>query len=259
MRVQTVSGVFRVLLMMSMFGSAATAVAQGDYLTFSGAPSSITCTNTTLSTAPGLNAIWNLPPGTQVHVVYTAGGIVVKDQIKTLPSYPTGTAPLNGPTFDYPSTPYPYMFAISITPLMAGAGTSIASLLCGSPTGTNFSVANAPPTGNTIAPLVGLWWNPAESGSGYAIDLEHGVVVVTIYSYNADGTPQWYLMYGPLINNTVSGPLTKYEGGQCISCAYKAPVPNGEDGMMTIVFTTPTTAAVSLPGGRNFQILMPSF
>ena len=259
MREQTTSGVLRLLLMLSMFGTAATAVAQGDYVTFSGAPSSITCTTTAVTIGPGLAAIWNLPPGTQVHVVYTVGGVVVNDQTKTLPSYPTGTSALSGPTFAYPSTPYPYTFAVSMTPLLAGAGTSTASLLCASATGTNFSFANAPPTGNTIAPQVGLWWNPAESGSGYAIDLEHGVVVVTIYSYNADGSPQWYLVAGPLINNAVSGPLTKYKGGQCISCGYKVPTPNGDDGMMTIVFTSPTTAMVSLPGGRNFQIVMPSY
>jgi hypothetical protein len=112
---------------------------------------------------------------------------------------------------------------------------------------------------STFTPQVGLWWNPTESGSGYAIDLQHGVVVVTIYSYNSDGTPQWYLMSAPLSNNTVSGPLTKFRAGQCISCTYQAPVANGNDGTMTIVFTSATTAAVTLPGSRSFTIVTPSY
>ena len=104
-------------------------------------------------------------------------------------------------------------------------------------------------------PQLGLWWNPAESGSGYFIDLQHGVVVVTIYSYNGDGTPQWYLMTGTLTaNNTVSGPLTKFKGGQCIACAYKAPMADGNDGVMTIVFTSPEAATVTLAGSRSFKI-----
>ncbi len=257
MRGRTMIGVRR-LLVLSVF-AATTAAAQGNYVSFSGAPSSIACTNTAVTIGPGLTAIWNLPPLTQVHLVYTLGGTVVQEQTTALPSYPTGTTAFDGPSPNFPPTPYPYTFSLSITPLIAGAGTSIASVLCASAAGTNFSFSNAPPTGNTIAPQVGLWWNPTESGSGYAIDIQHGVVVITIYSYNADGTAQWYLVSGPLINNTVSGPLTKYKNGQCISCGYKAPDPNGNDGMMTIVFTSPTTATASLPGGRNIQIMLPSY
>ena len=110
-----------------------------------------------------------------------------------------------------------------------------------------------------ITPQPGLWWNPDESGSGYAIDVQHGVVVVTVYSYNQDGTAQWYLVSGPLSNNAVSGPLQKFKSGQCISCTYQAPVANGNNGTMTIVFTSATRASVTLPGGRSFTIATPSY
>jgi hypothetical protein len=39
----------------------------------------------------------------------------------------------------------------------------------------------------------GQWWNPDESGSGYNIDIRNGVLVMTVYSYQADGDAQWYL------------------------------------------------------------------
>lgn len=125
----------------------------------------------------------------------------------------------------------------------------------------NFWSLGSPVPPPPITPQVGLWWNPAESGSGYAIDFRHdGVAVVTIYSYNSDGTPQWYLMTGTLTaNNTVSGPLTKFDGGQCITCAYKAPTANGNDGTMSILFTSAKTAMVIFEGGRSINIVTPSF
>ena len=38
-----------------------------------------------------------------------------------------------------------------------------------------------PPPPPALTPPVGLWWNPSESGSGYAFDYKHGVLVVTVY------------------------------------------------------------------------------
>ncbi len=112
----------------------------------------------------------------------------------------------------------------------------------------------APPQPSAIAPQVGLWWNPNESGSGYALDYKHGTLIVTVYSYLANGLAQWYIATGPVSGFTFSGTLIKTLNGQCISCAYQAPVLNGSDGTMTIVFSSPTAATMSLPGGRVFQI-----
>ena len=51
-----------------------------------------------------------------------------------------------------------------------------------------------------------------------------------------------------------TGMLDKYRGGQCASCTYQTPSMVGNDGTMTITFTSPTTATVQLPGGRITQI-----
>jgi hypothetical protein len=112
-----------------------------------------------------------------------------------------------------------------------------------------------PPASVAVSPAVGLWWNSAESGTGYSLDFKHGVLVVTIYSYNADGTPQWYLASGPLSGATFTAPLQSFFGGQCISCAFSgAPTAAGSDETMTIVFSSAHSAAVYLPGGRITQI-----
>jgi hypothetical protein len=107
-------------------------------------------------------------------------------------------------------------------------------------------------------PVSGMWWNPAESGSGYDIQLQRGVMVITVYSYTAAGDPLWYLATGPLVNAgnavSVTGMLDKYRGGQCTTCPYRQPVVTGNDGAFTMVFSSPTRASLQLPGGRVTQI-----
>jgi hypothetical protein len=113
-----------------------------------------------------------------------------------------------------------------------------------------------PPTPKYFTPVKGLWWNPTESGSGYMLDLRHGVMVVTVYSYTATGEPQWYIASGPLTNGgrEFTRPLEKYRGGQCISCPYQQPSPSGTDGNVSIRFDSPTSAVMTLPGGRVTRI-----
>jgi hypothetical protein len=102
-----------------------------------------------------------------------------------------------------------------------------------------------------LTPVVGLWWNPAESGSGYNIDVKHGVLVMTVYSYKATGEQEWYITSGPITNGSFTGTLNRYVGGQCISCAYAGlPTDAGNAGTVTINFTSPVAATMLLPGGR---------
>ena len=109
-----------------------------------------------------------------------------------------------------------------------------------------------------FTPMTGLWWNPSESGTGYNIQVERGVLVTTMYSYTQGGDPVWYLTVGRMTNSgggvAATGTLDKYRGGQCAPCTYQMPSMVGNDGAMTITFTSPTAATVQLPGGRVTQI-----
>jgi len=110
--------------------------------------------------------------------------------------------------------------------------------------------------GTAFVPVDGVWANAAESGRGFAIGYKHGVLIVAIYAYLANGQAQWYLASGPVVNNVFTGTLDKYTGGQCISCAYNGPpTVAGNDGAITITFTSNTSATVNLPGGRVTQIV----
>jgi len=110
--------------------------------------------------------------------------------------------------------------------------------------------------GATVNPPPGIWENPAEIGTGYSFDFKHGVLVVVFYSFNANGSAQWYISSGPVVGNTFVGTLDKFVAGQCISasCGYRFPTAAGNDGAVTIIFSSDTTATMYLPGGRVIPI-----
>lgn len=120
---------------------------------------------------------------------------------------------------------------------------------------TNFAGVSASVivTPTTITPVVGLWWDPAEDGTGYNFDVKHGVLVMSMFTYEASGHSEWYVAAGPLANNgtTFTATLDKYRGGQCLTCAYTGrPTLVGSDGTVTITFTSATSAVVNLPNNR---------
>jgi hypothetical protein len=115
------------------------------------------------------------------------------------------------------------------------------------------------PTDAAITPDKGLWWDPAEDGTGYNFDVKHGVLVLTMFTYEASGHSEWYLASGPLVSNgattTVTSSLDKYRNGQCVSCPFTGrPTLAGNDGNITITFTSSTSATVNLPGNRVSHI-----
>ena len=92
-------------------------------------------------------------------------------------------------------------------------------------------------------------------GDRLNFDVKHGVLVVTIFTYDASGHSEWYLAAGALQSNgattTFNATLDKYRNGQCVGtgCVYRNPgPPAGNDGTLSITFTSPTSATVTLPG-----------
>jgi hypothetical protein len=142
-----------------------------------------------------------------------------------------------------------------VGPLPAGTYTFVVIDQPGAAPIATMTVIVAPST----KPVEGMWWDPTQSGSGYAIAVKHDVLVMTVFSYTDAGLSQWYLFVGPLINNSATGKLLKFAGGQCIECEYRLPVVAGDDGMATVTFTSPTTGTMLLPGGRITQIVPQDF
>lgn len=109
-----------------------------------------------------------------------------------------------------------------------------------------------------LAPETGVWWNASEPGSGYVLTVRNGVMILSVYSYRVTGEPIWYLAAGATTNGNrnFSGLLTKYRNGQCIACSiHRTPTLDGDDGPVSIVFHSNTSATIYLPGGRVSNIV----
>jgi hypothetical protein len=118
-----------------------------------------------------------------------------------------------------------------------------------------FSIYNPLPP---LAPEIGIWSSPSEDGSGFVLAVRNGVLILSAYSYRPTGEPIWYLAAGPTTNGNrnFSGLLTKYRNGQCISCPiHRLPSPDGDDGPVSVVFHSNTSATIYLPGGRVTNVV----
>lgn len=115
-----------------------------------------------------------------------------------------------------------------------------------------------PSLATAFQPRTGLWYKETESGDGFNIEIQNGVLVLTVYSYEGSGDSEWYLASGPMTNGnrTFTATLDKYRNGRCISCPYVGrPTLIGNDGVVTINFTSETAATIALPGGRTTAIV----
>lgn len=103
-------------------------------------------------------------------------------------------------------------------------------------------------------PTPGIWWNAAESGRGYQIDLQGDIMVVTTYGFGQSGAPIWYISAG-LYNKeagTFQATFDNTENGQCFGCTYRAPTPRpNAGGSMRIVFDSYVTGTLYFNGGST--------
>jgi len=109
---------------------------------------------------------------------------------------------------------------------------------------------------SAISPKTGIWWNPNEGGRGYTLEVNGLTMVFSVYAYDQAGNPLWYLATGTLTNSGADfqATLYRYSGGQCLGCDYTPAVPNGDDGSISITFSSNTAGVLTLPGGRQVNI-----
>ena len=82
-----------------------------------------------------------------------------------------------------------------------------------------------PGTVQSPQPQSGWWWNPAEDGRGYNIEIQGNKLFMAWYAYDqATGQPCWFSSGGQMTDSAhYSGQLWKYMNGQCVGCPYTAP------------------------------------
>jgi hypothetical protein len=118
----------------------------------------------------------------------------------------------------------------------------------------DFNGVNAPPQQGV--PESGWWWNPAESGRGYFIEWQNGIMDMAGFMYDDAGNPIWYLVVQATPNPaTLSSTWTRYANGQTLTGAYKPPSsPPANVAPVTIQFDSTTTGTMTLPGGKSIRI-----
>ena len=107
-----------------------------------------------------------------------------------------------------------------------------------------------------FVPETGWWWNAAESGRGYFIEIKNNYAFIAGYMYEADGRQVWYISEGAMSTPQLfSSRWYQAANGQTLTGPYKKPIIlNGNVGSASIQFLTTTTATLTLPDGRLLAI-----
>jgi hypothetical protein len=121
-----------------------------------------------------------------------------------------------------------------------------------------FLVAIAPARAYT--PESGIWWNPNESGSGYVIEIQDNLMVLSYFGGDTQGRATWWLASGLLTGNALfpTATLNRTVGSQCPGCPYNgAPTTLFGDGGTVRVQFDPndnTRATLTFGNGRVVTI-----
>ena len=106
-------------------------------------------------------------------------------------------------------------------------------------------------------PETGIWWNPAESGRGYALEIQAGTMFMGGYMFDAGGNPIWYSSGQTPMTDAMTyvGTWEQYGNGQTMTGTYKsATLMNSNMGTVRIQFTDTQNATLTLPDGRQIPI-----
>lgn len=99
------------------------------------------------------------------------------------------------------------------------------------------------------APENGWWWNAAESGRGFFIERQGGVLFMAGYFYEADGRGTWLVSTGDGSNpDAYTGRLLAVSGGQTLVGDYRTPT-EIDVGATSLQFSDATHGVLTWPGG----------
>jgi len=97
----------------------------------------------------------------------------------------------------------------------------------------------------------GWWWNEAESGRGYSIEVQGDKIFVVSFMYDAAGRPVWYYSAGTMTSpTTYSGPWLQFSGGQTLLGPYQPPGTPVEVGQLSLQFTATDQATLTFQDAR---------
>ena len=96
-------------------------------------------------------------------------------------------------------------------------------------------------------PETGWWWNEAESGRGYSVEVQGPNAFVVGFMYEEGGNPIWYFSAGPMVTPTrYEGDWLQFSGGQTLAGPYQPPAAPGSS--LPRAATPALPSAEQLPG-----------
>ncbi len=99
-------------------------------------------------------------------------------------------------------------------------------------------------------PETGIYWNPAESGRGYTIEVNKDYASVAVFHYDSDGQPIWHLVGAQLPGSSAlaaSGNFVSFSGGQTLTSSYRQPT-QAPQGTFSLSFLEACKGKVGFPG-----------
>jgi len=119
----------------------------------------------------------------------------------------------------------------------------------------SFSAGSTPAPPQPGAPQTGLWWNPNESGTGYAMEFQGDRSFVVAFVYNSDSTPIWYLSAVPMTSPTLlQSQWTQYCCGETVNGPYQSDQIAGTAGNFTMQFSSVTNGTLTKSSGLQVPI-----
>lgn len=112
-------------------------------------------------------------------------------------------------------------------------------------------------------PETGIWDNPDNSGSGFVIEVQNGVLVAYYFGYDEQGDADWFVLSAPLEESDESGVMWEAEGnpvrlsqGSCLGCDYQEPDLETDEEAVRFEFLQRANARVILADGQE-QFIVP--
>ncbi len=108
---------------------------------------------------------------------------------------------------------------------------------------------------NPQPPQTGWWWNPAEGGRGYSIEVRNNKISWAGYLYDTSGRATWHVANGAMLFDGALfvGPLYKVINGQTLAGPYRSPFASPGNltvvGNVSLTFNDPGTGKMVWPGG----------
>lgn len=104
--------------------------------------------------------------------------------------------------------------------------------------------------GAKAGPATGFWWNPAEGGRGYMIEVQGSTLFLGGFIYDDAGKATWFVSTGPMTSDTqYSGTMIPYSGGQSLTGAFRQATAGASLGAIALTFSSTTKGTLTWPGG----------